>query len=39
MSTEDAKKAIKSEQKEASSDDDESDDEEVGAVQVLLLSF
>lgn len=39
MSTEDAKKAIKSEQKETSSDDDESDDEEVGADQVLLLSF
>ncbi|BBH07702.1 histone deacetylase 2C [Prunus dulcis] len=37
VSTEDAKKAIKSEQKEASSDDDESDDEEVGADQILGL--
>ncbi|XP_021810145.1 histone deacetylase HDT1 isoform X3 [Prunus avium] len=36
VSTEDAKKAIKSEQKEASSDDDESDDEEVGADQTKV---
>ncbi|XP_008241305.1 PREDICTED: histone deacetylase HDT1 isoform X3 [Prunus mume] len=36
LSTEDTKKAIKSEQKEASSDDDESDDEEVGADQTKV---
>ncbi|KAI5319163.1 hypothetical protein L3X38_038871 [Prunus dulcis] len=36
VSTEDAKKAIKSEQKEASNDDDESDDEEVGADQTKV---